>query len=668
MFTRVLVANRGEIAVRLIGTLRRMGIESVAVHSRRDAHSLHVQLADDSVLLPDTDATGGYLDIDAIVAAATARGCDGLHPGYGFLSENPGLVEACARAGVAFIGPPADSMRALGDKDRARQVATQAAVPVVPGVADIAAAATMATPILIKPVAGGGGKGMHVVNDIADLPELAQRAEREAVSAFGDGRVIFERYLPRARHIEVQVAAFADGRVLALGDRECTLQRRHQKVVEEAPAPEIPDAVRSRLHAAAVAVIEQVGYRNLATVEFVMSCDDPAEFYFLEVNTRLQVEHPVTEAVTGLDLVELQLLIAAADSPSGASHAASPSVAAQLLAGGTPPHATGHSVEARIYAEDPARGFLPSGGRLAGWRTPAHTGVRVDSGVRAGDVIGSGYDPMIAKVITHASSRAAALEALDAALADTVVLGVATNTGFLRELIALEEVRSARTDTRFIDRLTTEDSRAADGHGLADDVTVAWAMEVVAGSRLADTSAWGGGWRHSQPAAVTCHGSWNRHPIEVRVSVTADGFALGLADRTVTVTGMTIGEDWLDFELDGAHQRWAYARVRTPDGDATWLARGGSAWCIDHRRYIRDAAASGTTSPQVRSPMPGTVLQVLTRPGSSVLAGQPLVVLEAMKMEHQVCAPHDGVVREVNCASGAHVRLQEILAVVEPST
>ncbi len=665
MFTRVLVANRGEIAVRIIRTLREMGIESVAVHSRRDARSAHVECADAAALLPDTDATGGYLDIAAVVAAAVRHGCDALHPGYGFLSENPGLVEACAAANVVFIGPSAQSMRALGDKDQARRAAVQAGVPVVPGAADIQDAATMPTPVLIKPVAGGGGKGMHVVNDIADLVELAQRAGREALAAFGDGRLIFERYLPRARHIEVQVAALADGRVLALGDRECTLQRRHQKVVEEAPAPEISDEVRRQIHAAAAAVIEHVGYRNLATVEFVMSCDDSTEFYFLEVNTRLQVEHPVTEAVTGLDLVELQLRIAAAGAIGDEGDVPAVSQAAQLISGGVTPPSRGHAIEARIYAEDPSRGFLPSGGRLIRWRMPSGDGIRVDSGAREGDVIGSGYDPMIAKVIVSGESRANALRALDAALADTVVLGLSTNTGFLRELIARPEVQSARMDTRLIDRITAEDTATVQPMELPDHVQIAWALTVVADSDLLSASAWAGGWRHSLPSTIWCHGAWNRKAVAVSVVVGADGYTARVAERACSITNLRREGDWLDFEIDGEPQRWIYARVRTPDGDATWLANEAQAWCIDHRRYIRDAAVSGTTSPQVRSPMPGTVVQVLTSLGSTVVAGQPLLVLEAMKMEHQVRAPHDGVVRELNCTSGAHVRLQELLVVVE---
>lgn len=670
MFSRVLIANRGEIACRIMRTLDAMGIESVLVHSARDRAMAYVREHPRAVQLPDSDRTGGYLDVAAIVSIAVTQGCDALHPGYGFLSENPELVRACEAAGIAFIGPRAESMAALGDKAQARAIAVRAGVPVVPGTEDLDAGRALPLPILIKPVAGGGGKGMHVVNEIAEFDELAARARREASASFGDDRLLFEKYLPRARHIEVQVVGLPGGEVIALGDRECSLQRRHQKVIEEAPAPNLPDAIRTAIHAAAESVVREVGYINAGTVEFVVSCDDPAEFYFLEVNTRLQVEHPVTEAVTGIDLVRVQIDVAHAQ-----AHQHSAKEVAELLRERRDAGACGHACEARVYSENPAVGFLPSAGPvlLAQWSTNA----RVDTGYRTGDVVSAGYDPMIAKVITTGHDRTSALASMDAALAESAVLGISTNIAFLRALVQDTQVQSGLADTRFIDR---EAARLAVAEplpwwlpALAAATWAQFGADKAAREHRAPVSAWSLGWRVTGDSGVsrwqatcdaelmTCDVSRDSsNPHQWRVHHGHHNFVVALshADTALTCTVRN--------EHDAFEGTVSVSTRRTATADELWLAHDGRAWAM-----LSGTTVTGTehahSSPHVRSPMPGTVTAVLVEAGESVSGGQPLVVLEAMKMEHQVVAPHAGVVAELACAVGAHVRLREVLAIVEPT-
>ncbi|MBU6213285.1 MAG: biotin/lipoyl-binding protein [Actinomycetales bacterium] len=682
MFTRVLIANRGEIACRIKRTLDSLGIASVLVHSGRDRALAYVREHPAAVELPDTDRTGGYLDVDAVIRVATSTGCDALHPGYGFLSENPELARACAGAGIAFIGPSAQSMAALGDKAQARAIAVRAGVPVVPGVEDEQQARQLALPVLIKPVAGGGGKGMHVVTDAAQFDELVARARREAASSFGDDRLIFEKYLPRARHIEVQVVGLPGGEVVAVGDRECSLQRRHQKVIEEAPAPNLPDAVRASIHAAAEAVVREVGYLNAGTVEFVVSCDDPAEFYFLEVNTRLQVEHPVTEEVTGLDLVAVQLQVAHA-----AAHGGSSDSLTGILKACRDNGPCGHAVEARVYAEDPARGFLPSAGPLllAAWPR----GIRVDAGVRTADTISAGYDPMIAKVISCAADRPSALAALGDGLAESAVLGVSNNIAFLRTLLADERVRAGAVDTRLIDR---------DLDFLTAETAAPWWLDAVASAvwaqhhatpaarrgtpptgdagaaRTTRDPAWSRGWR---PGGIHAAVTWRAEcgEREVLGQVGRDPgdparWLVVLGEQRVSVRIATLpDESTVAFDAAASTTtevgRLRYALHRSADADEWWFAREGATWAYVCGRAQSPAHSAGS-APEVRSPMPGTVTAVPVARGERVRAGQPLVVLEAMKMEHQVSAPHDGTVTEVSCAVGSHVRLREVLAVVAP--
>ena len=683
MFSRVLIANRGEIACRIKRTLDSLGIASVLVHSGRDRALAYVREHPAAVELPDTDRTGGYLDVEAIISVATRLGCDALHPGYGFLSENPELARACVEAGIAFIGPSAQSMAALGDKAQARAIAVRAGVPVVPGVEDEQAARKLTLPVLIKPVAGGGGKGMHVVSDAGQFDDLIARARREAASSFGDDRLIFEKYLPRARHIEVQVVGLPGGEVVAVGDRECSLQRRHQKVIEEAPAPNLPDAVRVAIHAAAEAVVREVGYLNAGTVEFVVSCDDPQEFYFLEVNTRLQVEHPVTEEVTGLDLVEVQLQVAYAARHEDATDA----LAARLRAcrDNGP---CGHAVEARVYAEDPARGFLPSAGPLllAAWPP----GIRMDAGVRTSDTISAGYDPMIAKAIAYAADRPAALASLTDALAESAVLGVSSNIGFLRTLLADERVRAGSVDTRLIDRDLDQLAVEAKTPWWLDAVAAAmWAQQRAtpaarrgtrgpgtraAAAQAAAGSAWSRGWRSGGlHAAVTWRTECGDRQVLGQVGRDPGDAARWLVvlgdQRTSIRLEVSDGDPTLAFEATAGAAteagRLAYALHRSADADEWWFGREGWAWTFVCGR-AQSAGHSAGSAPEVRSPMPGTVTAVPVARGERVRAGQALVVLEAMKMEHQVSAPHDGTVTEVSCSVGSHVRLREVLAVVAP--
>jgi propionyl-CoA carboxylase alpha chain len=439
---RVLVANRGEIAVRIMRTLRTMGIASVAVHHALDAGGPAMLAADESVELFGDTPVGAYLDIDAIVAAAAATGADAIHPGFGFLSENPAFAEAVSAAGITWIGPSPEAMRSMGDKVTSKQLAQQAGVPTLPGSngavagADAAVAAAEQTgyPVLVKASAGGGGKGMRIARDPDDLRDAFERASAEALASFGDGRVFVERFIERPRHIEVQVLADGHGTVLHLGERECSIQRRYQKVIEECPSPFVDDEMRAAMGATAVALARAVGYRSAGTVEMI--ADEQGGFYFLEMNTRLQVEHPVTELVTGIDIVAEQIRIAAGEPLSIAQEDV---------------RWRGHALECRVYAEDADAGFIPATGRLAMVRFPSGEGIRVDSGVLEGGEISAAFDPMIAKVCAHAPTRAEAIERERAALRATVLLGATTNTAFLERVLAQPEFARGETHTGFID-------------------------------------------------------------------------------------------------------------------------------------------------------------------------------------------------------------------------
>jgi acetyl-CoA/propionyl-CoA carboxylase biotin carboxyl carrier protein len=646
-------------------TLRALGIRAITVYSDADSGAKHVREADRAVHIGPAQAAQSYLNAERIIEAAQVTGAQAIHPGYGFLSENAKFAAACTNAGLVFIGPPPTAIEAMGDKIRAKDTVSKAGVPVVPGFGaedldddQIAQATTeLGFPVLIKPSAGGGGKGMRLVRTPAELADAIAGAKREALSSFGDDTLLVERYIDQPRHIEIQIVADGRGATIHLGERECSLQRRHQKIIEEAPSPLLNPDQRGRMGAAAIAAARSVGYVGAGTIEFILSNDNPDEFYFMEMNTRLQVEHPVTELVTGLDLVEMQVRIAAGE-----------------LLPFRQVRLRGHAVEARVYAEDPARDFLPSAGPVLRLREPSGPQVRIDSGIVEGGTVGSDYDPLLAKVITWGADRGSALRRMDRALAGTTVLGLHTNVAFLRRLLADPDVAAGRLDTGLVER-RAETLRA---ERLPVAIFVAAALLRLADLAPAeyDPFAQPTGWRLGEPAWA----SWvmyveGHDPVPVRARGAVRTGPAGGAVRTVDAAEVAVGEgapapatigpDGPDLlvEFSGATHRFSYA----VDGAVTWLGRDGATWAI--REVERLAAArrteAGSAGP-VRAPMPGTVAAVQVAVGDQVIAGQPLLVVEAMKMEHVLTAPVDGVVSALSVHTGQSVAMDEILAVVEP--
>jgi acetyl-CoA/propionyl-CoA carboxylase, biotin carboxylase, biotin carboxyl carrier protein len=648
VFETVLIANRGEIAVRVTRTLRRLGVRSVAVFSDADAGARHVREADVAVRLGPAPARESYLDIDALLEAAARTGAQAVHPGYGFLAENTAFARACADAGLVFVGPPASAVEVMGDKIRAKQTVAAAGVPVVPGRTDlgmtdddlVAAAEEVGYPVLVKPSAGGGGKGMRLVTAPDELAEALRSARREAASSFGDDTLFLERFVLRPRHIEVQVLADTHGTVLHLGERECSLQRRHQKVVEEAPSALLTAAERERYGAIAVEAARSVGYTGAGTVEFIVSADAPDEPFFMEMNTRLQVEHPVTELVTGLDLVEQQLRVAAGE---------------RLAFGQDDVRLDGHAVEVRVYAEDPARGFLPTGGTSLLLREPTGDGVRVDSSLLEGEPVGTTYDPMLSKVVAWGPDRRTALARLDRALADTVVLGVGTNTRFLRALLRHDDVRAGRLDTGLVERELA--GLVAGSPPLA--AYAAFALARRAGLVTGD-DPWSAatGWRPGRHAPLR----WDLDVDGARTTLSLAGDRLVLGDGPAAVVSAAPSADGLLVTLDGLTLPVLLAQ----EHDTTWLHVDGGTWALTPLPRVRRAGAGATADATVRSPMPGAVLAVHAAQGDTVQAGTPLLVVEAMKMEHTLTAPVAGTV-ELRVRAGDQVVVDQELAVVHPS-
>ncbi|GAA4641411.1 biotin carboxylase N-terminal domain-containing protein [Gordonia humi] len=672
---KVLVANRGEIAVRVIDTLDAMGVESVAVYSDADANAPHVLAAGEAVRLGPAQASRSYLDIDKVIAAAKATGADAVHPGYGFLSENQAFAAALAEAGIVFIGPPTESIATMGDKITARAAVTARDVPVVPGLsrpgltdADlIEAAPDIGFPVLIKPSAGGGGKGMHRVEDPADLAEALVTARREAGAAFGDDSLFLEHFVDTPRHIEVQILADEHGNVVHLGERECSLQRRHQKVIEEAPSALLDEATRARIGQAACDAARSVGYTGAGTVEFIVSALRPEDFFFMEMNTRLQVEHPVTELVTGLDLVEQQVRIARGEELSFTQDDVT---------------LTGHAIEARVYAEDPTAGFLPTGGEIADlvWPRsdgsaasgPIRHGARIDSGVARGSVIGSDYDPMLAKIIVHGADRAEAVDRLDEALAQTRLTGVVTNIDFCRFVLAQPAVRAAELDTELLDRLVVDyaaptptpqalTAAALGGLDLGDPNDL-WSSALGfrngAGSSYVSRLSVDGA-AHTVTAVL--HSSADARSVAAEVTVESEDAEPWSAHTVLTPRG----DGLFALVCDGVQQRWT-VRVdpSTPSGEQgrRWVAGDAGTWQVTALRSLADADAEAAAG-DVTSPMPGTVVAVPGVDGADVEAGAPLVVVEAMKMEHTLRAPIDGVAA-ISVKVGEKVSAAQLLAQV----
>ncbi|MFG2624704.1 acetyl-CoA carboxylase biotin carboxylase subunit [Streptomyces sp. NPDC048473] len=688
MFDTVLVANRGEIAVRVIRTLRELGVRSVAVFSDADADARHVREADTAVRIGPAPASMSYLSVPALLDAARRTGAQAVHPGYGFLAENAGFAQACAEAGLAFIGPPAQAISLMGDKIRAKETVAAAGVPVVPGSSGSGltdaqldtAAREIGTPVLLKPSAGGGGKGMRLVRDEALLADEIAAARREARASFGDDTLLVERWIDRPRHIEIQVLADAHGNVVHLGERECSLQRRHQKIIEEAPSVLLDEETRAAMGEAAVQAARSCGYVGAGTVEFIVPGNDPASYYFMEMNTRLQVEHPVTELITGLDLVEWQLRVAAGE---------------QLPYEQQDIRLTGHAIEARICAEDPFRGFLPSGGTVLALHEPQGNGVRTDSGLGAGGEVGSLYDPMLSKVIAYGPDRAVALRRLRAALADTVILGVPTNAGFLRRLLAHPAVVAGDLDTGLVER----EVAGLVPEGVPEEVYAAAALlrqGVPASAPPATAPGWvdpfsvANGWRLGGTPARTVRDFRlpGHDPVQVSLRSCPAGTELTFghvgegAQPPEPATGacgplapmpgsketarlIELSPHRLTLELAGVTHTFTHAA--SPDG--TWLGRDGDTWHVqDHdpvEASLAGAARSGADT--LAAPMPGTVTVVKVAVGDEVVAGQSLLVVEAMKMEHVISAPHAGTVTELDVTAGATVAMDQILAVVTPA-
>ncbi|MFL5070428.1 MAG: acetyl/propionyl/methylcrotonyl-CoA carboxylase subunit alpha [Xanthobacteraceae bacterium] len=652
MFSSVLIANRGEIACRIARTAKRLGLRTIAVYSEPDADALHVALADEAHLIGPAAPRESYLAIDRILDVARRRRAQCIHPGYGFLAENADFAQACAAAGIAFVGPPAAAIRAMGLKDGAKTLMAKVGVPVVPGYHGERQdpqflrhkAYEIGYPVLIKAVAGGGGKGMRRVERHADFDAALEGAAREARSAFGDARVLIEKYVTAPRHIEIQMFADAHGNVIHLNERDCSLQRRHQKVIEEAPAPGMTAELRAVMGGAAVEAAKAVDYVGAGTVEFIvdgtkgLSADG---FWFMEMNTRLQVEHPVTEAITGLDLVEWQFRVAAGE---------------RLPLAQDQVPLVGHAVEARLYAEDPEHGFLPSAGRLVALDFPAADGLRIDTGVAAGADVRSFYDPMIAKLIAHGATREQALDRLGVALDRTVAAGPRTNLRFLAALVRAAEFRRGRFDTDFIDRnlaalgaVPQPFDRAAAAAGAAR--LIAREAERIAARSEDARSPWdlGDGFQLSGSRSVSIPVRVDGESALAQVTYRPGDAVGGAAKAEVSVDGVDAAADALAIDAPGAVYVWCAGRqtvVRLKDVE------------IDVEHLDGDGL--------VRAPMHGKLLAVLVEPGAAVNKGQRVAVVEAMKMEHSLIAPIAGRVGEIAATAGSQIAEGAKIMVIEP--
>ncbi len=644
MFDTLLVANRGEIAVRILRTAHRLGLRTVAVHSTADAGAPHVRMADRAVCIGEPAPAASYLDVAAILEAARRTGAQAVHPGYGFLAENAGFAQAVGDAGLVFVGPSPAAIRAMGDKAGAKALMREAGVPCIPGWQGedqspqrlLREAQAIGWPVMVKATAGGGGRGMRLVPDAAAFPEALRSAQSEARNAFGDATVLLERAVQRPRHVEIQVLADRHGRVLHLGERDCSVQRRHQKIVEEAPSPAVDAALRARMGAAAVAAARAIGYEGAGTLEFLL--DARGEFFFMEMNTRLQVEHPVTEALTGLDLVEWQLRIALGEPLPFAQEDI---------------RFEGHAIEVRLCAEDPARQFLPQAGRLLRWRPPAD--LRVEHALHDGATVPPHYDSMVAKLVAHGRDRADARRRLARGLRSLVALGLPTNQGLLQAVLDHPVFVRGEATTAFIgehlDTLLATDDAASAGAAAA----AAWLLSTPAGgvSPLVP----------GLPA--TLHLEVDGQPMAVRVLQRSDGCTVRVGDTEHRVQGDSLDVDAGEarITLDGVGEPLSFAR----DGAALWLHRAGRVHRVQDRTRaaaVRPGAAGGDGG--VRASGEGRVAAVLVGVGDTVQAGQPVLVTEAMKMEHFHAAPVAGIIRAVHAVTGMQVTAGLLMAEIEP--
>ncbi len=658
MFSKILIANRGEIACRIIRTARKMGIRTVAVYSDADRDAMHVALADEAIAIGPAPARSSYLDAEKIIAAAQASGAQAIHPGYGFLSENAGFAEACASAGIIFIGPTPDAIRAMGGKSEAKALMAKAGVPVVPGYhgedqADeklAGEAEAIGYPVLLKASAGGGGKGMRVVREKREFAAELAGAKREALAAFGNDRMLIEKYLERPRHVEVQVFADGHGNCLSLFERDCSIQRRHQKVIEEAAAPGLPDTLRQRMYDAAVAAARAIDYRGAGTVEFLL--DPSGAFYFMEMNTRLQVEHPVTEYITGLDLVEWQIRVANGE--------ALPDDWGNL-------RINGHAIEARIYAEDPAHDFLPSIGTVSHLAFPEEgPHLRIDSGIRTGDAISVHYDPMIAKLIVWDYDRPSAMRRLRLALEKLAICGVTSNAAFLTRLAGLDAFAAAELDTGFIAR--NEAVLFAPGATSENEIALATLGLLLSRRNGAKPQAdpyspWNNtnSFRLNAPARETLRFVLDQQPVDVAVTHEPDGFSLEIGTRAIRAHGSISQDGTLRATVDGRQRQCRF--FASDNGHALFL--DGEHYRISQPDPV-DVADTSTHTGGLEAPMPGVIRAILRNQGAAVEAGDALVVMEAMKMEHTIRAPAKGTVTAINCAEGNMVEAGAMLVDFEP--
>jgi propionyl-CoA carboxylase alpha chain len=657
---KVLIANRGEIAVRIARTCREMGIATVAVFSDADADALHVRVCDEAIRIGGAAPATSYLRVDALLEAAARTGADAVHPGFGFLSENAGFARAVLDAGLTWIGPSPDAIAAMGDKVEAKRRMADAGVPLLPSV-EVGAelpddlpdlAAEVGFPLMVKAAAGGGGKGMRVVTDASELEDAVAAAQREAAGAFGDGRVFLERYVEEPRHVEIQILGDRHGTVVHVFERECSIQRRHQKVVEESPSPVLDADLRAAMGAAAVAAGEAIAYEGAGTVEFILdaSGDEPT-FAFLEVNTRLQVEHPVTELVTGLDLVRLQLLVAMGERLSFAQ---------------TDLRQDGHAIEARLYAEDPANGYLPATGTLHAFEPAPIEGVRYDAGVASGEVVSPHYDPMLAKVIAWAPTRHEAAARLARALETTVISGVRTNRDLLVAVLRDEAFLAGETTTAFLpQRFPDDEARTFPPNAAAIEVaaiSLAVADLAATPDERAVVTTIPPGFSNAPLVEAATRYLAGEDEIEVRHRRRRDGVVVAIVgEREVEARLVAVDGDAITIELDGHRQRLRRASA----GDEHHVVTAAGAVTLTAVPRFPDAAAEAVAGASL-APMPGTVVSVAVAEGDAVTAGQLLVLLEAMKMEHRITAAVDGTVAEVQVAQGDQVDADDVLVVVDP--